>query len=1477
MKKGNCRQAKMFQRMLAYVLVIAMVASLMPASVAKANGSSESYTTGLYFAGWDEGGEVKTLSRLDNWQQNEILNDVHLTLIYANAEGSAPVYQQVDMNNIQVTYCSQIIENLEQVDSLAFSALEEQQMRVAELSENDYNSWATKEIAGGTFISDATIPVTYYKISKTGTYKFTYTDEGETGQSYSCYLVMKHKAWDFYENDEITDNPLRNYYYQDISENTGFYLKQADNSVSFGKLTYDGSGNVNLDESGNPVIDVNGTVAAARFEWNEETRQDEIKADYSDCISYDSTTGRISISKLPEDNAEEYRVRAYFYYTHVRNDNETEVKEYQQGYTEVLVRHGADMSNSIWVGYDERNGAVSWKSNTADEGATVPLSANQNVAGQAGTVYDIYLTEKPDYPENFDWNTATEEQHNQYGQRAGAKPVVTVQSGEDTYEYRVEAAEEAYRIDDCGDNDNTTWHFTYTYQANDQVNIFWCDYDAFQYEDTTQFQIEMGSQTEEKGGVIRLLPMPADDSCFIDSTYGEKYNFDVSQIGAVSVTFTPDEGNFLEEVRIGDTRYVNEAWNNDPENSNPTFNTREDGSWTHTFTAEEVKAYYWENGVQVPSINEQGNQRYACIYVEANFRSENEGGFGQGFSWGVFPETEQLAEEGIASVSYKVNHADTWTTLSWGSNQNLFFTHELNEEDTITVKFAMNDGYTISTAGFAAEYQTEQNARADYVTLDTTEEMITALTGETGYTFTFTPEASSKDADGTPAMQAADALLRLQFNVKKVFANECNVHIFVQRQAGITEDGKIIYGEKDENDNYIEEIQQDAEIAFFFNGNSYGGQGILEDEIENDSDNPLSIQYISTIPGENYGRSVTVTPRSYFDFWAGGYTSGEIANEIIIEDDLIDEIYIDSNENGIFEANEQISPCKDNEGNDMPGRYSIQLNPAEAYSIFIRKHQSSVATLSWNYIKDESNPNQDDLVEHGKVYVKEIKRGETVLLGGMHFDQEGNVVLDERGLPVYDIIEMDDRQLGLSRTGGTIWAENGDEVTLLLVPTYGYQLASANINGQEGKPQEEVSTFQITLGGNLHFGGVFVKSDDKADVTRAKEISAATIANGENAADSGNLSLTVADNAAYTTDVTTSVKKDANETMEKVATLDLILENIVSKGVENEYWTNTVTEFENDITVGLTLDDVTLAEGESFTVVRDHEGKLTELKADYNAATKTVSFPTNQFSTYTIVKKSVKQAVAEHKHSLKKIEAKEATATTTGNKEYWICSECGKVYSDAAGKVQTTVAAMTIPATGIPKKGTVILDKKGAAFYKVTNDNPKNPTVAYAGTTNSKAKTIKVPDTVTIEGITYKVTAIADNALKGNKTITKVTISKNVITIGKNAFNGCTKLKTVTIGSHVTTVSANAFKGCKVLTKLTLPGSTTKIGSNAFNGCTKLKTLTINSKKLTSKSVSKDAFKGISTKTTIKVPKGKAKTYKALLQKKGLSKKVKVK
>lgn len=262
-----------------------------------------------------------------------------------------------------------------------------------------------------------------------------------------------------------------------------------------------------------------------------------------------------------------------------------------------------------------------------------------------------------------------------------------------------------------------------------------------------------------------------------------------------------------------------------------------------------------------------------------------------------------------------------------------------------------------------------------------------------------------------------------------------------------------------------------------------------------------------------------------------------------------------------------------------------------------------------------------------------------------------------------------------------------------------------------------------------------------------------------------------------------------------------------------------------------------------------------------------------------------------------------AGCLTSGKTEGKHCSECGEIivaqknvlplghkWDNGTVTKQPTVTAEGVKTfkctnTGCnetktesiaklpePKKNEVIEDKTGND-YKVTD--PAKKEVTYKAPANKKAKTVTIPASVEINGVTYKVTKIDDKAFKGNTTVTKVVIPSSVTVIGAENFSGCKNLTTVSVPKNVTTIGKNAFKGCAKLTKVTLPSKCTKIGAGAFDGCKKMKTITIKSTKLTSKSVSAKAFKGLSKNVTIKVPKKQLKAYKKLLKKKGFKGKVK--
>ena len=295
-------------------------------------------------------------------------------------------------------------------------------------------------------------------------------------------------------------------------------------------------------------------------------------------------------------------------------------------------------------------------------------------------------------------------------------------------------------------------------------------------------------------------------------------------------------------------------------------------------------------------------------------------------------------------------------------------------------------------------------------------------------------------------------------------------------------------------------------------------------------------------------------------------------------------------------------------------------------------------------------------------------------------------------------------------------------------------------------------------------------------------------------------------------------------------------------------------------------------------------------------------------------------------HDLVKVDAVAATESKEGNKEYYLCKDCGKLFGDAQGtkeitkestvlpkveKPQPTVKPTVVPATSVPgtsipasgapaatpgtttpasgaptttpgtttpatgaptttptpdipapapgtptpapgaptpiptaapqetaqssakqssvpkteKKDSKLTDESGAT-YKVTGTTDKKPTVTYISTKKTGKASITIPSSIEVNGVKYQVTSIADNAFRKNKKLKKITIGKEIVSIGKRAFEGCKNLKEIVIETE----------------------------------------------KLKAKTIGKKAFAKTSSEVVVNVPKKKAKEYKKLLRKRGLSK-----
>ena len=287
-------------------------------------------------------------------------------------------------------------------------------------------------------------------------------------------------------------------------------------------------------------------------------------------------------------------------------------------------------------------------------------------------------------------------------------------------------------------------------------------------------------------------------------------------------------------------------------------------------------------------------------------------------------------------------------------------------------------------------------------------------------------------------------------------------------------------------------------------------------------------------------------------------------------------------------------------------------------------------TVTWAY---EDTYGEDGRIEHGTAEIIKIN-GQDV--SQMTFSNFANNPGD--------------------KSGGHLAVKRDDVVTSKLIPDYGYQLSGASINGVTLAPQTEVSTFTFKMPDtNVHFKGIFTQTSDEIN-TSATKVSSASFENGANAAPSGNLRLTVADSNEDTTNALAQVANAVS-----AEAVNLTLDQIVSKGNGNS-WETPVTQFGQPVKMKLKVADYDTAAG--YEVVREHNGNLTKLTTSMSEDG-TLTFETNQFSTYFIVKTAKK---ADNGNA--KTENSSNTSSTTA--------------SSAAGSTDNAITAQSVSGEGVP-------------------------------------------------------------------------------------------------------------------------------------------------------------------------------------------------
>ena len=224
-------------------------------------------------------------------------------------------------------------------------------------------------------------------------------------------------------------------------------------------------------------------------------------------------------------------------------------------------------------------------------------------------------------------------------------------------------------------------------------------------------------------------------------------------------------------------------------------------------------------------------------------------------------------------------------------------------------------------------------------------------------------------------------------------------------------------------------------------------------------------------------------------------------------------------------------------------------------------------------------------VENGTVTAERVHLGDKTFT--IHSEESGKSETDK----IYPIEGLGEYGIGFGDTDLFIGNDVTEEISIdfKFKPAYGYQLSGILTNETDSllsgftASASELSTFNFKVrpdSGNIHFNVMFAPTEDIIQ-NSSNSVDSVTIANGGNAADSGNLKLTVADLDENM--VSEDLKARAGES---ALYLDMNLHQVVNKVTEEGNWENQLQDLNGTITV--TLEVPAPAEGSSYYLIREH-------------------------------------------------------------------------------------------------------------------------------------------------------------------------------------------------------------------------------------------------------------------------------------------------
>lgn len=301
---------------------------------------------------------------------------------------------------------------------------------------------------------------------------------------------------------------------------------------------------------------------------------------------------------------------------------------------------------------------------------------------------------------------------------------------------------------------------------------------------------------------------------------------------------------------------------------------------------------------------------------------------------------------------------------------------------------------------------------------------------------------------------------------------------------------------------------------------------------------------------------------------------------------------------------------------------------ADSYNVVVKNGENTgskyLATFLWT--ADPAQASSDNYIGHSKLeFVKAVyyvgNKTYTVTEEDLEgkLQREGNFMVtnSDDGFLSYGItadVNYDDGSLTLP----------GDaDVTMRVVPDYGYQVTGVNNGGQFTTTNEGVSEFTVHVaeGEAGYFQAEVTRVDDKVLANSNKVQSGnVEIANGD--INSGTVMLSV-DDIDLSADKITDFEKYAGNDYSINSYLDINLNKVLYKGTADDVWSEQIHHLNNKALVTLQLEagvDVS-----NLVIVHniDNGDQFETIKIEsYDPETNTITFYTDSFSNYALATKT---------------------------------------------------------------------------------------------------------------------------------------------------------------------------------------------------------------------------------------------------------------